>query len=177
MQAAKTRRALCPVVELELIPYLRIENWAWELRIANSKLRLSWSHTKLGSTLSLSSPHRFRWKQIVEIFDVSGKVKIDKQINFVAFWVNWLQSSVVPLWETRGIKRRQKPLGFLVNLNQNEKSPDRVNLVSREPLPEFMKAGILLARFLIFSHLKRDIVLSLPKETTKGEFNPTKDDL
>ena len=99
MQAAKTRRALCPVVELELIPYLRIENWAWQLRIANSKLRLSWCHTKLGSTLSLSSPHRFRWKQIVEIFDASGKVKIDKQINFVAFWVNWLQSSVVPLWD------------------------------------------------------------------------------
>ena len=172
MQAAKTRRALCPVVELELIPYLRIENWAWQLRIANSKLRLSWCHTKLGSTLSRSSPHRFRWKQIVEIFDVSGKVKIDKQINFVAFWVNWLQSSVVPLWDAFPWN-----LGFLDNLNQNEKSPDRVNLVSREPLPEFMKAGILLTRFLIFSHLKRDIVLSLTRETAKGEFNPTKDDL
>ena len=46
-------------------------------------------------------------------------------------------------------------------LNEKEKLPDRVNLVSGKPLPEFVKARILLlTRFLIFSLLKEDIVFT-----------------
>ena len=90
-------------------------------------LNLYWFRTKLEWILSRSSPHLFRWKMECRL-----EIDCHKHICYVIY------DTLITL-------------GFVFVKNK----PDRIDLMSWKPLPEFVKARVLLTSLLTFSSLKQ----------------------
>ena len=87
---------------------------------------LRWSRTKLGLTLSLSSPRPFRWKQLFDGWKYHGIVKTDNKIKiFRCGNCDLIHSS------KRHLLVQSELCNHVSCVISRRNLPDRVNLVSR----------------------------------------------